>query len=74
MGQSARQRQKYNQGLLLAEVSDFVELYTAFIWEFYNLDQLEGVKIASLISYENINCLILNTVWARVSWIGQRGC
>ena len=55
-------------------MSDFVELYTAFIWDFYNLDQLESLKIASLISYENINCLILDTVWVRVSWIGERGC
>ena len=58
---------------MLGEVSDFVELYTAFIWDFYEIDQLQGIKVGNLISYENINSLILSTVWTRVSWIGQRG-
>lgn len=73
-GETARQRQKYNQTLLLEEVNDFVELYTAFVWDFYELDQLKRIKFGTLISYENINSLIMNTVWLRVSWIGQRGC
>lgn len=73
-GDVARQRQKYNQKLLLEEVSDFVELYTAFVWDFYDLEEIKKIKFGTLITYENINSLILNTVWIHVSWIGQRGC
>ena len=72
-GEATRQRQKYNQTLLLEEVSDFVELYTAFVWDFYDLNEIKKIKFGTLITYENINSLILNTVWTRVSWIGLRG-
>ena len=33
-----------------------------------------NIQYATLISYENINSLVLNSVWGKVSWVGQRGC
>lgn len=54
-------------------IESFIQTFTDFIWGFYNLSKLEDLESARLIDCENIYNLLTDTVWLRVSWVGERG-